>query len=60
MSDLTTRIIERFSIEEIAEAVGITPYMFVQAFADDIFENLDALADIDLGFMREVPQYEDE
>lgn len=56
--DLTTRIIERFGIEEIADAVGITPYMFVQAFADEIVDNLDALSDIDHGFTTKIEDYE--
>ncbi len=49
--DLTIRILDRFSIEEIADAVGITPYMFIQAFADEIVDNLSALAEIDQGFV---------
>ena len=57
-NDLTTRIIERFSIEEIADAVGITPYMFVQAFADEIVDNLEALSDIDHGFTTKIEDYE--
>jgi hypothetical protein len=56
--DLTTRIIERFSIEEIADAVGITPYMFVQAFADEIVDNFGALSDIDHGFTTKIEDYE--
>lgn len=57
-SSLATRIIERFSIEEIADAVGITPNMFVQAFADEIVDNLDALSEIDHGFTTKVEEYE--
>ena len=52
-SSLANKIIDRFSIEEIAEVVGITPHMFVQAFADDIVDNLDSFGEIDLGFLIE-------
>ena len=52
-SSLANKIIDRFSIEEIAEIVGITPHMFVQAFSDDIVDNLDSFGEIDLGFLIE-------
>ena len=56
--DLTTRITERFSIEEIADACGITPHMFIQAFADEIVDNLSSLSDIDHGFTTKIEDYE--
>jgi hypothetical protein len=49
--DLVTRIVDRFSILELAEVVGITPRMFITAFEDEIIDNLAALADIDQGFV---------
>lgn len=52
-SSLANKLIDRFSIEEIAEVVGITPHMFVQAFSDDIVDNLDSFGEIDLGFLVE-------
>lgn len=52
-SSLANKLIDRFSIEEIAEVVGITPHMFVQAFSDDIVDNLDSFGEIDLGFLIE-------
>ena len=51
--DLVTRIVDRFSIAELAEFVGITPRMFIDAFEDEILDNLTALADIDQGFVIE-------
>tara|TARA_R110001632_G_scaffold38349_1_gene96605 strand:+ start:227 stop:406 length:180 start_codon:yes stop_codon:yes gene_type:complete len=51
--DLRVRILERFSLEEIAEAARVTTAMFIQAFEDDILENLERLSDIDLGFVIE-------
>jgi len=51
--DLVTRIVDRFSIAELAEVVGITPRMFIDAFEDEILDNLVALADIDQGFVIE-------
>ena len=51
--DLRVRILERFSIEEMAEVARVTPFMFIQAFEDEILENLECLADIDLGFVIE-------
>lgn len=51
--DLVTRIVDRFSIAELAEVVGITPRMFIDAFEDEILDNLTALADIDQGFVVE-------
>lgn len=48
--DLRVRILERFSIEEMAEVARITPFMFIQAFEDEILDNLNRLADIDHGF----------
>jgi transcriptional regulator with XRE-family HTH domain len=51
--DLRIRILGRFSLEEIAEAARVTPSMFIQAFEDEILENLERLADIDLGFVIE-------
>ena len=50
---LVTRIVDRFSIAELAEVVGITPRMFIDAFEDEILDNLVALADIDQGFVIE-------
>jgi len=51
--DLKVRILERFSLEDIAEVARVTPVMFIQAFEDEILENLERLADIDLGFVIE-------
>jgi hypothetical protein len=51
--DLMLRIAERFSIEEMSEAALITNFMFIQAFEEEILENLKRLADIDLGFVIE-------
>ncbi len=51
--DLKVRILERFSLEDIAEVARVTPAMFIQAFEDEILENLERLADIDLGFVIE-------
>lgn len=58
--DLVTRIIDRFSIAELVEVVGITPRMFIDAFEDEILDNLTALADIDQGFVIEDDVDEDE
>jgi hypothetical protein len=58
--DLVTRIIDRFSITELVEVVGITPRMFIDAFEDEILDNLTALADIDQGFVIEDDVDEDE
>lgn len=58
--DLVTRIIDRFSIAELVEVVGITPRMFITAFEDEILDNLTALADIDQGFVIEDDVDEDE
>ena len=44
---------ERFSLEELAEAALVTPFMFIQAFEDEILDNLGRLADIDHGFTIE-------
>jgi|TARA_R110002167_G_scaffold351398_2_gene563945 hypothetical protein len=49
-SDLATKIADRFSIEDIADATGITTNMFIQAFADEIMDNLSALSEIDQAF----------
>tara|TARA_R110000744_G_scaffold34717_3_gene80709 strand:- start:998 stop:1180 length:183 start_codon:yes stop_codon:yes gene_type:complete len=57
--DLATRIADRFSIEEIADAVGITPHMFIQTFADEILDNISALADIDQGFVIQKEEEEE-
>ena len=51
--DLRVRILERFSIEEMAEVARVTPFMFIQAFEDELLDNLERLADIDLGFVIE-------
>jgi hypothetical protein len=51
--DFMLRIAERFSIEEMSEAALITNFMFIQAFEEEILENLKRLADIDLGFVIE-------
>lgn len=56
--DLATRIADRFSIEDIADAVGITTHMFIQMFADEILDNLNALADIDQCFVTEKEEEE--
>ena len=48
--DLMLKMAERFSLEEMAEAALITPFMFIQAFEDEILDNLNRLADIDHGF----------
>ena len=37
----------------MAEVARITPFMFIQAFEDEILDNLERLADIDLGFVIE-------
>ena len=58
--DLVTRIVDRFSILELAEVVGITPRMFITAFEDEILDNLTALADIDQGFITDTDDVEDE
>ena len=58
--DLVTRIIDRFSIAELVEVVGITPRMFIDSFEDEILDNLTALADIDQGFVIEDDVDEDE
>ena len=58
--DLVTRIVDRFSIAELAEVVGITPRMFIDTFEDEILDNLAALADIDQGFAIEDDTDEDE
>jgi|TARA_R110000744_G_scaffold124299_2_gene229801 hypothetical protein len=49
-SDLATKIADRFSIEDIADATGISTNMFIQAFADEIMDNLSALSEIDQAF----------
>ena len=51
--DLMLKMAERFSLEEIAEAALVTPFMFIQAFEDEILDNLSRLADIDHGFTIE-------
>ena len=51
--DLRVRILERFSLEEIAEAARVSPKMFLLAFEDEVLDNLDRLADIDIGFLME-------
>lgn len=51
--DLRVRILERFSLEEIAEAARVTPKMFLLSFEEEVLDNLDRLADIDLGFTIE-------
>lgn len=51
--ELMLRMAERFSLEEMAEAALITPFMFIQAFEDEILDNLGRLSDIDHGFTIE-------
>lgn len=51
--DLRVRILERFSLEEIAEAARVTPKMFLLVFEEEVLDNLDRLADIDIGFLME-------
>tara|TARA_R100000951_G_scaffold88046_1_gene76047 strand:+ start:406 stop:588 length:183 start_codon:yes stop_codon:yes gene_type:complete len=51
--DLRVRILERFSLEEIAEAARVTPKMFLLSFEEEVLDNLDRLADIDIGFTIE-------
>tara|TARA_R100000951_G_scaffold56419_1_gene47411 strand:- start:342 stop:518 length:177 start_codon:yes stop_codon:yes gene_type:complete len=51
--DLRVRILERFSLEEIAEAARVSSKMFLLAFEDEVLDNLDRLADIDIGFLME-------
>lgn len=51
--DLRVRILERFSLEEIAEAARVTPKMFLLAFEEEVLDNLERLADIDIGFTIE-------
>jgi hypothetical protein len=51
--DLRVRILERFSLEEIAEAARVTPKMFLLTFEEEVLDNLDRLADIDIGFTIE-------
>jgi hypothetical protein len=58
--DLMLRIAERFSIEEMSEAALITNFMFIQAFEEEILENLKRLADIDLGFVIEEDDLDEE
>jgi len=49
-NDLATKIADRFSIEDIADATGISTHMFIQAFVDEIMDNLAALSEIDQAF----------
>jgi len=49
-NDLATKIADRFSIEDIADAAGISTNMFIQAFVDEIMDNLAALSEIDQAF----------
>ena len=51
--DLRVRILERFSLEEIAEAARVTPKMFLLTFEEEVLDNLDRPADIDIGFTIE-------
>lgn len=51
--DLRVRILERFSLEEIAEAARVTTKMFLLAFEEEVLDNLERLADIDIGFTIE-------
>jgi len=51
--DLMLRMAERFSLEEMAEAALITPFMFIQVFEDEVLDNLVRLSDIDHGFTIE-------
>lgn len=51
--ELMLRIAERFSIEELAEAALVTPFMFIQTFEDEVLDNLGRLSDIDHGFTIE-------
>lgn len=49
--DFMLRIAERFSVEELAEAALITNFMFIQAFEDEILDNLERLAELDAAFI---------
>ena len=49
--DFMLRIAERFSVEELAEVALITNFMFIQAFEDEILDNLERLAELDAAFI---------
>lgn len=55
---LLTKLSDRFTVDELADALGITLPMFCEAFYEEIMENLDTLAEIDQGFVVSKEDYE--